>query len=182
VTTATLTTIDITPFAPTLLVGIAVRFVATGVYSDFTTADLTNAVTWTSSNTSVVALSNASATRGQASPLGAGSSTVSATYQGVTGQDAVTVSSATIASISVAPATSSIAAHATQAFSATATLSDASEVDVTSYVTWLSSSGAVAAISNASGSQGVATGLSSGSVTITAVRGSASGTAALTVQ
>jgi hypothetical protein len=158
-----------------------VRCTATGIYSDFTSADLTTAATWTSSDSSVVSVSNASESRGQASPLAAGSATVSASYQGIMGQNVLTVSSASIASIAVTPASTTIAAHATQAFIATATLSDATTLDVTSYVTWLSSMSSVAAVSNASGSQGVATGLSSGEVVITAVRSSVSGTAELTV-
>ncbi len=181
VTSATLTTIDITPFEPTLLVGIPLRLAATGIYSDFTFADLTNLVTWTSSDTAVVSVSNANGTRGQATPLAAGAAIVNATYQGVTGQNSVSVSTASIVSIAVTPSTATIAPHSTQPFTAIATLSDETTLDVTTYVTWLSSTPAVAAISNAGGSQGAATGLTSGTVTITAVRGSVSGTAVLTV-
>ena len=60
--------------------------------------------------------------------------------------------------------------------------SDNSTMDVTTYVTWLSSTPAIASISNAPGTQGIAKGLSTGSVTITAVKGSVSGTAQLSVQ
>jgi trimeric autotransporter adhesin len=182
VTAATLSQIQITPFAPTLLIGVDVRLVATGIYSDSTTVDLTASVSWTSSDASVVSVSNAAGTRGQASPLLAGGATVSATYQGVTGQDSVTVSPATIASIAVAPLSATITAHGTQAFTATALLSDGTSLDVTTSVTWLSSTNSIASISNAAGSQGVATGLATGSVTISAVRGSVSGTATLAVQ
>jgi hypothetical protein len=55
-------------------------------------------------------------------------------------------------------------------------------INVTPYMTWLSSTPSIASISNANGSQGVATGLSVGMVTITAVRGGVTGTAMLTVQ
>ena len=62
------------------------------------------------------------------------------------------------------------------------TLSDSTTLDITNYVTWLSTTPAIASISNANGSRGVATALSVGTVSISAVRGSLTGTASLTVQ
>ncbi len=182
VTSATLTTIQITPFSPTLLVGFTGNLSATGIYSDNTTRDLTSLVTWTSSLPAVASVSDANATRGQVTPLSAGMTAITATYQGVTGSDNVVVSSATLTGITVTPGTVSIAAHATQAFTAQGTLSDSTTIDVTNYVTWLSTVPAEASISNANGSRGVATGLSTGTVTISAVHGALTGTASLTVQ
>jgi hypothetical protein len=182
VTSATLTTIQITPFVPTLLPGYTATLIATGIYSDNTTRDLTTLATWSATDPSVASVSNATATRGQVTPIKAGASTISATYQGVSGTDDVTVSAATLASITVTPNTATIAVHASQAFIATGTLSDATTLDLTNYVTWLSSGSSAASISNANGSRGVATGISAGSVTISAVRGTLSGTATLSVQ
>jgi trimeric autotransporter adhesin len=182
VTSAKLTTIQITPFAPTLLPGFTTALTATGIYSDNTTRDLTTLVTWSSSDPSVAALSNAAATRGQLTPLKAGTATVTATYQSLSGTDAITVTSATLSAISVSPGSASIAQHASLAFVAVGTLSDSTTLDVTNYVTWLSTVPAQASISNANGSRGVATGLASGTVTISAVRGTLTGTATLTVQ
>jgi uncharacterized protein YjdB len=182
VTTATLTSIQITPFAPTIPLGFNTNLTATGIYSDNTTRDLTALATWTSSVTTVAAVSDAAATRGALTPLSAGTTTISATYQGVTGTDSVVISSATLSSISVTPAAATIAVRGTQAFSALGTLSDGSTLDLTNYVTWLSTTPSVASISNAAGSRGLATGLTTGSVTISAVRGSVTGTASLLVQ
>jgi uncharacterized protein YjdB len=182
VTDATLTTIQITPFSPTVPIGFASNLVATGIYSDNTTRDLTNQVTWTSSAPAVASVSDAGGTRGLLTSLSAGTATITATYQGVSGTDTVTVSSATLRSIKVTPSTATIGVHATQAFVATGTLSDATTLDVTAYVTWLSTTPAIASISNAAGSRGTATGLSAGSVTVSAVRGAVTGTAKLTVQ
>ena len=182
VTAATLTTIQITPFSPTVLVGFNTNLVATGVYSDNTTRDLTALVTWGSSDAAVAAVSNAGGSRGLLSPLAAGSTTITATYQGLMGSDTVTVSGATLTGITVSPATLTLASHATQALTALGTLSDSTTLDVTNYVTWLSTTPAVASISNANGSRGVATALTPGTVTISAVRGSTTGTSTLTVQ
>ncbi|HEX7451247.1 MAG TPA: Ig-like domain-containing protein, partial [Polyangiaceae bacterium] len=182
VTSATLTTIQVTPFSPTLLVGFTANLSATGIFSDNTTRDLTNLVTWTSSVPAVASISDANATRGQVTPLSAGMTSVTATYQGVTGSDSVVVSSATLTGITVTPGTASISAHTTQAFTARGALSDSTTIDITNYVTWLSTVPAEASISNANGSRGVATGLSAGTVTISAVRGALTGTSSLTVQ
>lgn len=181
VTPATLRTIQVTPFAPTLPVGFNTRLTATGIYSDNSTQDLTGLATWTSSAPTVASVSTAMGSRGLVTPLSAGTATISATYAGVTGTTAVTVTSATLVSIEVAPATATVRRFASQAFTAIGTFSDMSRLEVTTYVTWLSSTPSIADVSNAAGSQGVAKGLSTGMVSITAVRGNVTGRAALTV-
>jgi uncharacterized protein YjdB len=178
VTAATLNKIQITPFAPKLPVGFQTYLQATGIYSDNTTQDLTYLASWTSSDPAVASVS----WYGRLTPSTAGSATISATYGGVTGTDAVTVSSATLSSISISPATTTIAVQQTKQLLASGTFSDGSVMDVTEYVTWLSSSPTVADVSNAIWSWGQAKGLAPGSTTITAVRGTVQGTAAVTVQ
>src|SRR5262249_6029257 len=59
VTTGTLTSIQVSPVDPTVGVNTAITFTATGIYSDGTRADLTGAVTWSSSATAVVSISAA---------------------------------------------------------------------------------------------------------------------------
>ena len=182
VAAATLTQIQVTPFAPTLPVGFATSFQATGIYSDNSTQDLTQLATWTSSSAGVAAVSDGAPQKGKVTPISGGQTTISAAFQGVTGSTTVTVSAATLMSIAVTPASASIAVGATQDFIATGTFSDASTLDITTYVTWLSNAPAVAAISNAGGSKGQAKGLSAGQTTITATKGGISGTAPLGVQ
>jgi uncharacterized protein YjdB len=181
VSAAKLVTIQVTPFSPTLPVGFKTSFQATGVYSDNTTQDLTLLATWTSSAPATASVSDANVTKGQVTPLAAGAATINASYLGVTGTDAVTVSSATLVSIAITPANASVAVGAELALAATGTFTDQSTMDVTDYVTWLSSTPAIVSISNAKGSQGVAKGLSKGSVTVSAVRGGVTGTTSLTV-
>jgi uncharacterized protein YjdB len=182
VTSATLVRIQVTPFTPTLHLGFVAQFNATGIYSDNTTRDLTALATWISSATDVAAVSNAMGTRGQVTPLAAGKTTISAVYQGVTGTDDVTVSSAMLVSIVVTPINATIAQQASLQFSASGTFSDASQSDITSFVTWTSSNTAVADVSNAATSRGLAKGFASGTTTITATRAAISGSTALTVQ
>ena len=86
-----------------------------------------------------------------------------------------------ITSLSVAPPTVSSTLGNTFQFAASGTFDDTSTADVTSLVTWNSSNAAVATISNATGSQGLATGVAVGTTTITATSGSLTSTAQLKV-
>jgi hypothetical protein len=83
----------------------------------------------------------------------------------------------TLSTIAVTPGTVSIAGNTTQQFKATGTYSDSSTQDLTSSVSWSSSTTTVATIT----SGGLATGTGPGSTTITATSGAVSGTASLTV-
>src|SRR5215469_13446273 len=91
---------------------------------------------------------------------------------------------ATLESISVTPANPSIAATATQQFTATGNYSDGTIQDLTNTATWTSSNTAVATISNNPGSKGLATGVagSASPVTIAATSGTINGTASSTVR
>ncbi len=182
VTSATLARIQITPFSPTLPVGFITPFTATGIYSDNSTRDLTQLATWVSTSAAVAGVSDAAATRGQVTPLTAGATTITATYQGVTGSDAVAVSTATLVSIAVVPASFTLAPGGAVQYSAKGTFSDASQMDVTAYVTWLSSDAAIADVSNAAASRGLARAFIPGTVTISATRLLVSGSTTLLVQ
>ncbi len=89
----------------------------------------------------------------------------------------------TVTSITVTPNNPGIAygtgPSGTQQFTATATLSDKSTQDVTASTTWSSSNSAVATISNASGSRGLATSSAVGSSLITAIYSGHTATARL---
>jgi hypothetical protein len=182
VTGATLTSIDVTPPTPTASVGFNLQFRATGHFNDNTTQDLTADVLWSSSDPNAATVSNATGSRGLASALQAGTSTISASIVGVTGQTVLTVTTSPLTMIEVGPATASIALGTTQSFTATAHFMDGSSLDVTEQVSWSSSMLAVATVSNAAGSKGRATSVSAGGpLTITAAVSGASGNAQLTV-
>ena len=106
---------------------------------------------------------------------------MSAVSDGVTGSTTLTVTDATLESIEVSPATPSIANGLTQQFTATGLYSDGSTQDLTAQVTWASSDTAVATVSNAAGSNGLATTASLGNTTVSATSGEVSGSTTLTV-
>ncbi len=181
VTAATLSSIAITPANPSIAAGTSKQFTATGTYSDTTTQDITSQVLWTSGTTSVATISNASGSSGLATAAAVGTTTISATLSGQTGSTLLTVTAATLTSIAVTPANPSIAAGTSKQFTATGTYSDTTTQDITSQATWTSGTTSVASISNASGSQGLATGAAVGTTTISASLLGQTGSTLLTV-
>jgi trimeric autotransporter adhesin len=181
ITPATLVSIAITPPNPSIARGTTQQFAATGTYSDGTTQDLTGAVTWSSSNTSVATISNAAGSKGLATSVAAGSTTIKAASGSISGSTTLTITTATLVSIAITPANPSIAKGTTQQFVAKGTYSNNSTQILTALVTWKSTNTSIATISNAGGSKGRATAVAAGSTTIRATLGTISGSTTLTV-
>lgn len=159
VTAATLVSIAITPTSPSIIVGNTQAFVAIGTYSDSSTANITSLATWNSASSGVATINSS----GVATGVGSGTSAITATMSAVTSNTAtLTVSAATLVSIAVTPISASIAVSGTQAFTAIGTYNNTATADITTSVTWASSSTGVATIA----SSGVATGVTAGSSTI----------------
>jgi hypothetical protein len=93
----------------------------------------------------------------------------------------VTINPVALVSLAVTPANPSIAAGTTVQFTATGTYNNGGSQNLTTSATWSSSATGVATISGTAGSQGLATGASPGTTTISAVAGSVSGSTPLTV-
>jgi len=181
VTSANLVSIAVTPATPTIAKGTTQQFVATGTYSDGSTLDITSLVNWSSSNTGFGTISNTAGTRGLATGVSGGQSTIKATdaATGISGSTLLTVSAASLVSITVTPADATIVVGMTKAFTATGKYSDGSTQNITTTVTWSSDTTSVATIANT----GVATGVAAGGALITAKLGSVtSGSATLSVQ
>jgi uncharacterized protein YjdB len=181
VTAALLTTIQVTPASPSMAKGLARQFIATGIFTDNSTLDLTFQVTWNSSNTAAATVSNAAASAGTVTAVAPGTATIAANLGSISGGTSVMVTPAALVSIQVTPPTLSIPIGVTQQFTATGIYTDSTTQNLTTSVTWSSNAGAVATISNAAGSQGLATPATVGSTTINAVSGAISGSTTLSV-
>jgi len=164
-----LTALAVTPTNPSIALGTGVQFTAMGTFSNDTTQDLTNAVTWSSSNASVAAVSNAPGSEGLATSISPGVTTITATdlASGISGATTLTVR-AVLLSIQVTPANPTILVGRTKQFTAIGTYNDGTTQNLTGSVTWSSSNASVATISNAPGTSGLASGVSSGLTTIAA--------------
>jgi hypothetical protein len=180
VSTATLTKVDVTPTGPTTHLGINQSFVAVVTLSDSTPVTVTGSSTWMSSDNTVATVV---ATTGVATPLKAGTTTITASYKGLSGTSNLAVGSGTLNSITITPTPLSVVVGGHQQLTATGTWGDTppTTADITNNVTWLSSSDATATVSNAAGSRGLFTAVAAGPVTVTAAFQSKTGTLAGTV-
>ena len=181
VSPATLVSLAVTPVNANIALGTGQQLIATGTFSDNSTQNLTAAVTWSSSNTAAAAVSNAAGFNGLASSVAAGSTTITATSGNIAGSTTLTVTPATLVSLAVTPTNPSIAKGTTRQFTATGTYSDGTTQNLTAAVAWSSSNTAAATVSNAAGSNGLATSIAVGSTTITATSGNIAGSTTLTI-
>jgi len=173
VTDATLTSLVVTPTAQTIAVGGTRQFTSTGSFNDGSTQNMTPLATWGSSNTAVASMSGATATG-----LGGGTTTISAVFGSVTGKTSLTVSTATLDTLTITPSSATISVSGTQQFTLIGHYSDGTTLTLTTSGTWSSSDTSVAAIGT---NTGLATGLQGGSATISASFESLSANATLTV-
>lgn len=168
----TLTSIQVTPGSPTLAMGSSKQLTATGVFSDGSTQDLTNSAAWSSANTSVATVTGT----GFVTATSHGTSSISATSGSISGSTTLLVEG-NLNSLQITPSNSSLFQGFTQQFTATGSFSDGTSENLTNSVKWTSSNTSIATIS----SSGLVSGNSVGSVTITAVSGSISGSTSLSV-
>lgn len=169
------TGLAVTPPAAIRALGANQEFVAVVTYSDDSTHAVTAQAAWTSSDASVASVDGG----GVATPVGPGTTTITASWQGMTGSATLTVSDAQLASIAVTPAAPSIANGTRQQFTATGHYDDGSDMDITTSVTWTSSD---AGVSMSASGLASSTALGSATSTITATKGGISGAAVLTVK
>ena len=114
-------------------------------------------------------------------PVGTSVVYTGAAFATPSAQFVVTPAAPTLSSISVTPANPSLLAGKTEQFTATGAFSDGSTENLTSQVTWASATTSVATISNAAGSQGLATAVAKGTSNISATLDGISGSTLLTV-
>jgi len=181
VTAAKLTSITIDPADPSIAKGTTLQLAAIGNFSDGTTQDLTESATWVSIATTVAQVSDSSGSKGLTSGVTIGSATITATKDGVTGSTKIAVTSATLTSITISPVAPSIANGTTVQLAATGNFSDGTTQDLTSSATWTSAAGAIAQVSDATGSKGLVTGAGIGNTSITATQSGVPGSTPISV-
>ncbi len=175
---AELVSITISPRDERVPVGTVTAFTADGVFTDGTSKDITDSVTWASSDPDVAIISNTSPTRGAAQALAVGDTTISATLGAVSDSTRLRVNSDPVVRIDVLPAQQTIDVGGSQQYQAIAVLTSGETEDVTFEASWTSSDGTVASINDL----GLAQGLGAGDSTIGATFEGISGSAQLTVQ
>jgi uncharacterized protein YjdB len=167
--------VSVMPRNANICIGNVASFTATAIRDDGVREDVTTTATWTSADESI-----ALASEGTATGVAMGTTTIAASFAGITsnGTTVVVDSCDCLESIQITPATATITIGGTQQFLALGSFSDGSVRDLTADVTWSSSDTAVATIDAA----GLATGIATGETTITAeLDGSISNDATLTL-
>ena len=168
VSSAVLIAIDVTPSNPSIAVNTEQEFKAKGTYSDGTTQDITDIVVWSSSSVDKVQFSDSSVTNGLAMASAIGSSKIIASFQEVQGNTTLTVTSATVKSISITPVNPSIPLGIGATLSAIAIFSDDTTQDLSNLVSWSSTNTNIAQISNIRGTKGRVESVSVGNTQIRA--------------
>ncbi|MGH8516728.1 MAG: Ig-like domain-containing protein, partial [Panacagrimonas sp.] len=161
VTDATLQSIEVTPSAFELAAGYEHPYEATGLLSDGSTIELTDAATWSSSDETVATVGNES-TAGQVKGVAKGTANIQAAFEGKTGGNELKVTDAELLSIAVSADDTSLAAGYKQTYTAEGTYSDSSTQDLSTQVLWSVSDDELARISNDDASKSEVTALVAG--------------------
>ncbi|WGW01368.1 Ig-like domain-containing protein [Vibrio sp. YMD68] len=161
VTAAELVSIQLEPSATSTPLGQSVQMIATGEYTDGTTAELTG-VSWVSSTPATATVSNS----GLVTPVSVGTTVITATKDG---EQASTVSfevtAAELVSIQLEPSVTSTPLDQSVQMIATGEYTDGTTAELTG-VSWVSSVPATATVSNS----GLVTPVSVGTTVITATK------------
>jgi len=172
---ANVVSVTVTPAAAALPVAGTLQLTAVANYADGSSHDVTATSAWTSATPAVATVS---AGGGLATGVAAGTSVISASFGGQSGNATLTVGPAQLLSIALTPATPSIGIGATQQFIVNGSYSDGSSRNVGALASYVSATPAVATIDAASG---LAKGVSTGTALITASLGTLSASTTLTV-
>ena len=181
ITTSPLTAIQVAPAGPSIALGTRQAFTATAQFMDGSSLDVTEQVSWSSSALGVATVSNAAGSRGLATSVSVGMATITAALGGANGSSVLTVTPATLMTITISPLNASTPLATPVQYTAMGTYSDSTTQNITTLVTWNSSDMGVATISTAPGSEGVATPVATGTTTISATLNSVSSNTTLTV-
>ena len=133
---ATLSRIEVSPNNGSMAAGTQKAFVATAIFSNQTSRDITQLVTWVSSDNNIVEIDNRPTSSGVGMGIQKGIVTLSASYLGVSTNIQAEVTDAVLTSIEVSPTNVSLAQGLSQQFTATAFYSDGSQTQVTDQVAW----------------------------------------------
>jgi len=181
VSEAVLQSIAVSPAAPTVLSLSSRSFQATGSYSDGSTADITARVAWSSSRSDIAAI----ASSGTATTLVQGTTSISATLNGVSGATSLTVTGGNLTGIRLTPALPRLIKGTAGRMTATGTFSNGTTRDVSGVVGWTVSDAAVVTVSLPGGNlvwlKALAATPAAVPATITATSGALTTTASLTV-
>jgi len=154
--------------------GTAQQMTATGTYTDGSSHNLTNSVSWFSASDQIVSVSN----RGVAQARALGSTAVSAIASAIRGSEALTVSSPALSSISISPASPKIPLGSSLQLGVIGSFTDGSLQNLTNSVIWSVVNASVVNLS----STGNVTAQHVGSTSVEATLGSIQGSTIIVIE
>lgn len=169
---AALVQITVTAPKPNLPLGETEALSAIGTFSNGNTQNLTGLVTWQAGPTTVASVSAQGSLKG----VNTGVAQISAAYQSVTGNAAVTVGSAALLSIAVSGPLSSLPLGDGESLTAIGTFSNGTTQNITQMATWQSSPATVVTIA-----QGNLSAIGKGTSQVSAAYQGVTGTMAVSV-
>jgi Big-like domain-containing protein len=180
VSSATLNSISVpTPKPNSILApGATLSFNAIGKWSNGSTQNVNVYATWSSSDTSIATVGVSGVVTGQSS----GTTMITAKIGTINSNSAsLIVEGSSLVSIKITPQSLKLPATIETQLTATGTFNDGNQLDLTSAVTWTSSTPSVATVSNSADSAGIATGVATGTSTVSASFAGISATTPLTI-
>ena len=175
-----LVSIVVTPAGQTMATGTTHQFTATGQFSDGTVSDLTDVVTWQTSDAAIATV-GATTNRGLVSAVGAGTATITASYQGLNGSRTVVVAKAALVALEITPLNVVGTVGSGQVFRATATYGDGTVQDVTTAAQWSTSDASLMTLQNAPAQAGRATFIGAGTPNVIATYSGKTATVKVTI-
>ena len=164
VTQATLERLEVSPLNQSMPAGLEQQYAATGIYSDNTSSDLTNQVSWTTSNNDVATMTAS----GFATAIAIGDATIAATFEGATTSTNLNVSASVLQAGQITPSGLREPAGTSRQFTFIGTYLDGTEQDLTRVATWTSTVPQVVSVVTTGENAGMANLLSVGTADIKA--------------
>jgi hypothetical protein len=137
---AALVSITVSPSAASIGRGSTQQFTATGTYTDITTQDITNTVSWNATAGATMAPT------GVATATATGNTTITAALNSITGTASLNVVPPALVSINVTPGSASLGLHGQQQFMATGYFADSTLQDITNTVIWTSGNNSLVSV------------------------------------
>ncbi len=183
VSNATLSSLQITPDTPSLVVGTQLQLRAIATYSDGSQKDVTTQVTWSSADEALLRALNGDGQQGLLVALASGATTVTALLDGMQDSTPINIATASLVSLSISSSKTILDSAEQQQLTLTGTFSDGSSQDLTQQAAWRSATPTLAFVDNQPTQRGLVTaGIGvTGNVSITANYAGLSATLDLTI-
>jgi hypothetical protein len=172
VSNAVLQSIAIDAAASPVFMGQTLQLHASGTYSDRSVQDITDQVSWKAAQSGVASIN----AKGLVSPIAVGSTQITGALNGITASSQITVAPAALVSIAVQGKAAALPVGTSEQLNAVGTFTDGTMENLTSAVSWTSSSSNIVSTT----ASGVVTARAAGNAAIMASLNGASGVANLT--